>query len=94
MTSVRVIKSSRIDHKAPVPTKEEIRSLIASADEDFKPDLIVAVLSPLRASEMRGLRWPDVDIDKVVLHPAIGSMPKTRWAGQNRGRGSVISQRV
>ena len=34
---VRVIKSSRIDHKAPVPSKETIRALIEAADEDFKP---------------------------------------------------------
>lgn len=65
---VRVIKSSRIEHKAPVPTKEAIRALIEAADEDFKPHLIVSALGGLRASELRGLRWQDVDFDKGFLH--------------------------
>jgi integrase len=60
---VRVIKSSRIDHMAPVPSKEAIRALIEAADEDFKPHLIVSALGGLRASELRGLRWQDVDFE-------------------------------
>lgn len=65
---VRVIKSSRIEHKAPVPSKEAIRALIEAADEDFKPHLIVSALGGLRASELRGLRWQDVDFDKGFVH--------------------------
>ena len=65
---VRVIKSSRIDYKAPVPSKETIRALIEAADEDFKPHLIVSALGGLRASELRGLRWQDVDFDKGFIH--------------------------
>jgi len=60
---VRVIKSSRIDHMAPVPSKEAIRALIEAADEEFKPHLIVSALGGLRASELRGLRWQDVDFE-------------------------------
>lgn len=58
-----MIKSSRIDHMAPVPSKEAIRALIEAADEDFKPHLIVSALGGLRASELRGLRWQDVDFE-------------------------------
>ncbi|TMV76479.1 site-specific integrase [Thioclava sp. BHET1] len=65
---VRVIKSSRIDYKAPVPSKETIRALIEAAEEDFKPHLIVSALTGLRASELRGLRWQDVDFDKGFIH--------------------------
>ena len=65
---VRVIKSSRIDYKAPVPSKETIRALIEAADEDFKPHLIVSALTGLRASEMRGLRWQDVDFEKGFIY--------------------------
>lgn len=60
---MRVIKSSRIDHMAPVPSKEAIRKLIEAADEDFKPHLIVSALGGLRASELRGLRWQYVDFE-------------------------------
>lgn len=65
---VRIIKSSRIEYKAPVPSKETIRALIEAADEDFKPHLIVSALGGLRASELRGLRWQDVDFDKAFIH--------------------------
>ena len=65
---VRVIKSSRIDYKAPVPSKETIRALIEAAEEDFKPLLIVSALTGLRASELRGRRWQDVDFDKGFIY--------------------------
>lgn len=65
---VRVIKSSRIDYKAPVPSKETIRALIEAADDDFKPHLIVSALTGLRASELRGLRWHDVDFEKGFIY--------------------------
>lgn len=65
---VRVIKSSRIDYKAPVPSKETIRALIEAADDDFKPHLIVSALTGIRASEFRGLRWQDVDFEKGFIY--------------------------
>jgi integrase len=64
---VRIIKSSRVEQKAPVPSKATIRTLIEKADEDFKPHLIVSALGGLRASELRGLRWQDVDFDAAFL---------------------------
>lgn len=64
---VRVIKSSRIEQKAPVPSKGAIRALIEEADEDFKPLLIVSALGGLRASELRGLRWQDVEFEQGLI---------------------------
>lgn len=51
-----------------MPTKQAIRALIEAADEDLKPHLIVSAPGGLRASELRGLRWEDVDFDKGFLH--------------------------
>lgn len=64
---VKVFKTDRIEQKAPVPTKEAVRALIRAADDDFKPLLIVSALGGLRASELRGLRWQDVDFDKGYI---------------------------
>jgi integrase len=64
---VRVIKSSRISQMAPVPSKQAIRGLIEAAEDDFKPHLIVSALGGLRASELRGLRWQDVDFEKGFI---------------------------
>jgi integrase len=64
---VRVIRASRIQYKVPVPSKETVRNLIDAADEAFKPMLIVSALCGLRASELRGLRWSDVDQDNGFI---------------------------
>jgi integrase len=56
------------DGDPPVPSKETIRALIEAADDDFKPHLIVSALTGLRASELRGLRWQDVDFEKGFIH--------------------------
>lgn len=61
---VRIIRSTRIEYKVPVPPKQTIRDLIDKADDDFKPMLIVSALCGLRASELRGLRWQDVDFEE------------------------------
>ena len=50
------------------PSKAEIRQLIDSAPDRWRPFLIVAVFTGMRASELRGLRWQDVDLDAGILH--------------------------
>ena len=64
---VRVIRTGRIQYKVPVPSKETVRKLIDAADEDFKPMLIVSALCGLRASELRGLRWVDIDYENGFI---------------------------
>jgi integrase len=64
---VRVIRAGRISYKVPIPSKDTVRKLIDEADEAFKPMLIVSALCGLRASELRGLRWADVDFDNGFI---------------------------
>jgi len=53
-----------------IPTRDEIRALLAKAEGRWRPFLMTAVVTGLRASELRGLRWEDVDLDvkKPELH--------------------------
>jgi integrase len=51
-----------------IPTPEEIRAILAHAEGRWRPLLITAILTGLRASELRGLRWQDVDLKVRVLH--------------------------
>ena len=51
-----------------IPTPDEIRRLIAAASGQTRVLLIVAIGTGLRASELRGLCWDDVDLDKRELH--------------------------
>jgi hypothetical protein len=88
---VRVIRTSRIQYKVPVPSKEIVRKLIdAAADDSFKPMLIVSALCGLRASELRGLRWP-MSTTRTVSS-ACASVPifTRRLATQNRQRGCAM----
>jgi integrase len=51
-----------------IPTREEIKALVATAKGRWRPILLTAIFCGLRASELRGLRWSDVDLDKRELH--------------------------
>ncbi|MEF2551340.1 tyrosine-type recombinase/integrase [Aurantimonas sp. A2-1-M11] len=47
-----------------IPTREEVKALVDAADGRWRPFLLVAIFCGLRASELRGLRWTDVDMAK------------------------------
>lgn len=51
-----------------IPKPDEIRAILASAQGRWRPLLVAAVFTGLRASELRGLRWQDVDLAKGELH--------------------------
>jgi integrase len=47
-----------------LPTREEVKAIVAALEERWRPLLLTAIFTGLRASELRGLRWSDVDFDK------------------------------
>lgn len=60
-------------HKKPlevgvdIPTPAEIKSLVGALHGRWKPVLMTAAFCGLRASELRGLRWSDIDLTKREL---------------------------
>jgi integrase len=50
-----------------IPTPDEIRTIIAHLNGRWRPLLLTAIFTGLRASELRGLRWENVDLKKAVL---------------------------
>jgi integrase len=50
-----------------IPTPDEITAFLSAAEGRWKPFFLVAIFTGLRASELRGLRWKDVDFDKKQL---------------------------
>jgi integrase len=50
-----------------IPTKDEIRAMLQHAQGKWRALLVTAIFTGLRASELRGLRWADVDLEKGVL---------------------------
>src|SRR6516162_8787060 len=51
-----------------IPAPDEIRSIITHLDGRWRPLLLTAIFTGLRASELRGLRWADVDLKRNELH--------------------------
>jgi len=51
-----------------IPSSAETKAILANAQGRWRPLLVVAVFTGLRASELRGLRWQDVDLKKCELH--------------------------
>ncbi|MHC2273547.1 integrase [Bradyrhizobium diazoefficiens] len=55
--------STREDPRPVIPTKAELQAIISNAAGRWRPLILTAIFCGLRASELRGLRWADVDFD-------------------------------
>jgi integrase len=51
-----------------IPSPDEIRTLISYLEGRRRPLFLTAIFSGLRASELRGLRWIDVDLKRNEIH--------------------------
>ena len=51
-----------------IPTRVEIKAIVEALEGKWRPILLTAVFTGLRASELRGLRWADVDLKRSELH--------------------------
>jgi integrase len=51
-----------------IPTRDEIRAIVEHLEGRWRPLLLTAIFTGLRASELRGLRWADLDLKRGELH--------------------------
>lgn len=51
-----------------IPTPNEIKAIVGKLEGRWRPLLLTAIFTGLRASELRGLRWSDVDLKKGNVH--------------------------
>ncbi len=61
-------RNGRLKIGVDIPTADEIKRIIHAAAGRWRPLLLTAIFTGLRASELRGLRWSDVDLAKGELH--------------------------
>jgi len=77
--SQNVARSVRLkadDRSAPGPLREgvdfpsraELKLMMEAAPAKWRPFLITAIFTGMRASELRGLTWADVDLDTGTIH--------------------------
>jgi integrase len=64
----RDARGSKLKIGVDIPTPDEIKSIIHAAKGRWRPFLLTAIFTGLRASELRGLRWSDVDLKKAEVH--------------------------
>ena len=64
--SVRTVNKSkrgkRNENKIEMPTRDELKAIIGATRDQHRPFILTALLAGLRASELRGLLWEDVDL--------------------------------
>ena len=71
--SSRVDGNGKLEIGVNIPTPDEMRAIVAKLPhiEDaarWRPLLLTAIFTGLRASELRGLRWSDIDLQGSELH--------------------------
>ncbi|MBO0763009.1 MAG: site-specific integrase [Hyphomicrobiaceae bacterium] len=57
----------RLEVGVDIPTPEEIRAILGAATGYRRAFFMVAAMAGLRASELRGLRWSDVNFPKATI---------------------------
>ncbi|RVG20273.1 tyrosine-type recombinase/integrase [Sinorhizobium meliloti] len=60
-------QKGRLKVGVDIPTREEVKALIAALAGRWRPLILTATFCGLRASELRGLRWQDVDVEKLEI---------------------------
>jgi integrase len=51
-----------------IPAPDEIRAILPHLTGRWRPMMLTAIFTGLRASELRGLRWVDIDLGRRELH--------------------------
>jgi integrase len=61
-------QSKRIGGRPQMPTKDELKRIIDATPERWRAFIMTAIFTGLRASELRGLKWEDIDLKNGILH--------------------------
>jgi integrase len=67
-TSASSRQRRKLEVGVDIPTTKEIGAISAHLNDQRRPLLLTAIFTGLRASELRGLRWADIDLKGAILH--------------------------
>ena len=62
------IKRERRSDQLEMPNQAELQAIIAATPDRYRPLILTAMLAGLRASELRGLTWDDVDLQHGEIY--------------------------
>ncbi|MGO6778680.1 tyrosine-type recombinase/integrase [Rhizobium ruizarguesonis] len=57
-------QKGRLEVGVDIPSRDEIKALVAALEGNWRPLLLTEVFTGMRSSELRGLRWQDVDFTR------------------------------
>jgi integrase len=66
--TVKIRPRPREEGQVEIPSKGEVTAILAAAPARWRPLLVTAVYTGMRASELRGLTWDNVDFEQRVIH--------------------------
>jgi len=64
----KVKRGRRTEMRPEMPTRDELKAIVAASPDRHRPLILTALLAGLRASELRGLLWSDVDLKRGEIH--------------------------
>jgi integrase len=70
-------------------TLEEVGKIIAAAREPYKTMFLLLAMTGMRAGEMLGLQWQDIDFDRGLLN-----MRRSAWYGRAQSVKNKTSEGV
>jgi integrase len=66
--AIAKIKRERRSERLEMPSHGELQAIIAATPDRHRPLILTALLTGLRGSELRGLLWDDVDLQRGEIH--------------------------
>ncbi|WP_311272134.1 MULTISPECIES: tyrosine-type recombinase/integrase [unclassified Rhizobium] len=60
-------QKGRVEVGVDIPTRDEIKALVAALDDHWRPIMLTLIFTGMRSSELRGLRWQDVDFKRLEV---------------------------
>lgn len=61
-------QKGRLEVGVDIPTREEIKALVGALDDHWRPLLVTAIFTDMRSSELRVLRWQDVNLKRGEIN--------------------------
>jgi integrase len=60
-------QKGRLEVGVDIPSRDEVKAFLGALDGNWRPFLLTVTFTGMRSSELRGLRWQDVDFQRCEI---------------------------
>ena len=89
LTDKLCLPARGMKYEAPSFTPDQLTRILSIAEEPWRTMFCILTLDGLRAGEVLGLKWEDIDFDRSLLH-----IRRTAWYGKVQTAKSETSETV